>query len=106
MNRNFSLTVDMHVQLFYFYTYNLSVMNTKLTLSLDQEIIQKAKEYAQKKNVSLSFIVENYLLKITSDYDDLIAESSIVNELSGIINLDEDFDYRQAHAEYLTEKYR
>ena len=40
-------------------------MDTKLTLKLDKDVIEKAKEYAAKK-ISVSFIVENYLKAITS----------------------------------------
>ena len=43
-------------------------MNTKLTLSLDKNVIERAKLYAKEHEVSVSFLVENYLLKITSDY--------------------------------------
>ena len=35
-------------------------MNTKLTLSLDQKIIEEIKSYAKKHQVSLSKMVENY----------------------------------------------
>jgi len=35
------------------------VMDTKLTLRLDKEIIEKAKFYAQKHNQSLSSLTEN-----------------------------------------------
>ena len=42
-------------------------MDTKLTLKLDQEIIEKAKHYASEKKLSLSRIVENYLNSLTSD---------------------------------------
>lgn len=42
-------------------------MDTKLTLKLDQEIIEKAKHYASEKKISLSRIVENYLNSLTSD---------------------------------------
>ena len=36
-------------------------MNSKLTLKLDQETIELAKEYAKDKNTSLSKMIENYL---------------------------------------------
>ena len=42
-------------------------MNTKLTLSLDREIIERAKIYARENQISLSSLVENLLLKIISD---------------------------------------
>ena len=41
-------------------------MDTKLTLKLDKDVIEKAKEYAAKQKISVSFIVENYLKAITS----------------------------------------
>ncbi|MEZ5042455.1 MAG: DUF6364 family protein [Saprospiraceae bacterium] len=82
-------------------------MNTKLTLSLSKEVIEEAKEYAKNHNVSLSFLVENYLLKIISDYQEKIeSRGSIVNELSGIINLDEAYDYKEDYTNYLIEKYK
>ena len=42
-------------------------MNTKLTLTIQQEIIHKAKEYAKEKNRSLSDIIENYLKILTKE---------------------------------------
>ena len=36
-------------------------MNTKLTLTIEQEIINKAKKFAKENNRSLSDIIENYL---------------------------------------------
>ena len=81
-------------------------MNTKLTLSLNKEIIEKAKDYAKKHNVSLSFIIENYLLKIISDFKEKSdVRGSIVNELSGIIKLEGD-DYKDEYTNYLEEKYK
>ena len=46
--------------LFFLSLKKSSFMNTKLTLVLEQEIIQKAKDYAKQKNRSLSNIIENY----------------------------------------------
>ncbi|WP_298248425.1 DUF6364 family protein, partial [uncultured Christiangramia sp.] len=42
-------------------------MNTKLTLTIEQEIIKRAKEYAKEKNRSLSDIIENYLKVLTKE---------------------------------------
>ncbi len=82
-------------------------MNTKLTLSLNKDVINLAKSYAKENNVSLSFLVENYLLKIVSDFQSSTdSKGSIVSELSGIISLDKDFDYITKYTDYLTEKYR
>jgi hypothetical protein len=40
-------------------------MNTKLTLKLDKNILEKAKEYASLRNLSLSKLVEEYFQKLT-----------------------------------------
>lgn len=50
-------------------------MTTKLTLTLEKRIIDRAKRYAHKTGRSLSDLVESYLDSITS------AESEPVNEL-------------------------
>lgn len=82
-------------------------MNTKLTLNLNKEIIQRAKDYAKDHNISLSFLIENYLQKIISDYkSETTSKGSIVNELSGIIKLDSDSNSQDDHMDYLTEKYK
>ena len=38
----------------------LFVMNTKLTLSLEKEIIEKAKKYAREKNLSFPWLMIRY----------------------------------------------
>ncbi len=82
-------------------------MNTKLTLNINKEIIQQAKDYAKEHNISLSFLIENYLQKIISDYkNETTSKGSIVNELSGIIKLDLNSNHKDDHMDYLTEKYK
>jgi hypothetical protein len=40
-------------------------MLTKLTLTIEKDVIERAKEYAQGKNKSVSRIVEEYLSKVS-----------------------------------------
>ena len=40
-------------------------MNTKLTLNIDKGVIEQAKIFAQKNNVSLSKLIERYLNSLT-----------------------------------------
>ncbi len=81
-------------------------MNTKLTLSLKKEIIEKAKGYAKEHNVSLSSLVENYLLRLISDSTNTSDHADgIVEKLAGIITLDK-ADYKEEHSAYLTNKYK
>jgi hypothetical protein len=47
-------------------------MDSKITLSFDEGIIQKAKRYAEANNISLSRLIEFLLQKITtSNYQSL-----------------------------------
>ena len=45
-------------------------MDSKLTLKLDENVIERAKKYASNKKVSLSRLIENYLDSITSQQND------------------------------------
>ncbi|KAA9034346.1 hypothetical protein FW778_22805 [Ginsengibacter hankyongi] len=41
-------------------------MDNKITLSFDESVINKAKKYAEKNNISLSRLIEFLLKKVTS----------------------------------------
>lgn len=82
-------------------------MDTKLTLKLDQEIIEKAKDYASEKKISLSRLIENYLNSLTSDQMNAdIQISPFVKSLSSGINIPADYDYKKERADYLEQKYK
>lgn len=81
-------------------------MNKKLTLSVDDSIIEKAKAYAKDKNESLSQLVENYFRLLTASRKNKDKEiSPLVKDLMGTINVPEDFDYKKAKLEYLENRY-
>ena len=82
-------------------------MDTKLTLKLDQEIIEKAKHYASEKKLSLSRIIENYLNSLTSDKtNNDIQISPFVKSLSSGIKVPADYDYKKDRTDYLEQKYK
>lgn len=81
-------------------------MNTKLTLTIDQSLIEKAKEYAKGKGRSLSDIVENYFKVIVKEEGAVKSESTpIADSLRGSFKIPKDFDYKKALTKALTEKY-
>ncbi|MEM9675952.1 MAG: DUF6364 family protein [Bacteroidota bacterium] len=82
-------------------------MNTKLTLTIEKEVIKTAKEYAKEKVESLSDLVENYFKLITKDRREVHPEelSSRVQRLRGIIKVDNDFDYKEVLTEELFKKH-
>lgn len=81
-------------------------MDTKLTLKLNEEVIEKAKLYAKEKQTSLSSLVENYLQKLTADNTSKETITPLVRSLSGIINLPNDYDEKKEYSEYLSQKYK
>jgi hypothetical protein len=81
-------------------------MNTKLTLTIEQNIIEKAKKYAHNKGKSLSSIIENYLKLITKeDNKENINETPIVNSLKGSFKAPKNFDYKKQISDEIAKKY-
>jgi hypothetical protein len=81
-------------------------MNTKLTLTIEQTLIEKAKEYAKLKGRSLSDIVENYLKMIVKEEDVVVKHSTpIANSLRGSFKAPKDFNYKEELTKGLAKKY-
>lgn len=81
-------------------------MDKKLTLSLSEMVIDKAKVYAKSHNISLSKLIEAYLGTLTSETkkDNEVKITPLVESISGVIDLPVDFDYKKARGAYLMEK--
>ena len=81
-------------------------MDTKLTLKLKDDSISRAKKYVSSIGTSLSAIVEDFFDGLTlQQQSEDFKYSPLVNELSGIIQLDENYDYKADYASYLDHKY-
>jgi hypothetical protein len=85
-------------------------MYAKLTLSIDQSVIENAKKYAKDQKRSVSKLVEEYLSSISSSppVSDEIAYTTlgpITKELVGIIKVNGHVDYKDLLAGALLEKY-
>jgi len=81
-------------------------MTTKLTLTLEQHIIEKAKVYAKSKGRSLSDIIENYLKVVVVENSDLeIDIAPLAKALRGSFKKPADFDYKKQLSDRLAEKY-
>jgi len=82
-------------------------MNTKLTLTIEKNIIEKAKCYAKEKNRSLSDIIENYLKLITKE-ESTIEQQKLhptVASLKGAFKMPKAMDYKKELANRLEKKY-
>ena len=82
-------------------------MNTKLTLTIEKDIIKRAKNYAKEKNRSLSEIIENYLKSLT-DSEKTISNNKlnpIVKSLRGSFKMSKELDYKKELRNRLEKKY-
>ena len=66
----------------------------KLTLTIDEKVINSAKKYSQEKWESLSNLVENYLKLIALSETDIKTLSPRVSRLIRIIELPGDFNHK------------
>ena len=83
-------------------------MQAKLTLTVEQDVIQSAKEYAKEQERSLSNIVEEYLKSLTTtrSEDKKSKFSRIVRELKGSVkDPDKNKSYKELLQEALIEKH-
>lgn len=86
-------------------------MNTKLTLSIKDQVIRDAEHYAKQQGKSLSNIVEEYLKSLTSSSkEDSVSDQNLsdaVMQLRDCVKVDiEDQSYEEILADALLEKYR
>ena len=81
-------------------------MTTKLTLTLDDKVIQGAKRYAKTKGRSVSELVESYfksLSDFSSDYSEELTPS--VKSLMGSFKAPKNFDYKKILRDEKQSKY-
>lgn len=83
--------------------------DSKLTLKLNTESISRAKSYSVMHGISVSSMVEKFFDGLTleetvSKYGP-VKFSPLVNELSGIISVSNDYDYKKEYLEHLEHKY-
>ena len=81
-------------------------MITKLTLTIEKSVIEKAKKYAKEKERSLSDIIENYLKALTENQkDEDIEITPLVKSLKGSFKAPRDFEYKSELTKALEAKY-
>ena len=73
----------------------------KLTLRLNKRLIEQAKAYAARHNLSVSELVETYFLNLQEAA--IEDHTPLVQQLTGIIP--ESVDVEQMYGNYLVDKY-
>lgn len=81
-------------------------MATKLTLTVEGRIIEKAKSYAKQTGRSLSELVENYLGTLVEEENkDLRQVSPKLAKIIGSVKLPDDFDEKKELGAYFEKKH-
>lgn len=84
---------------------NIRVMTTKLTLTVEKTIIEKAKSYAKETGRSLSELIESYLESITKENRDDKKMSAGLKKIVGAVKLPKNFDEKKELRAYLEKKH-
>jgi Family of unknown function (DUF6364) len=74
---------------------------SKLTLSVDERVVSRAKRHAKRHGVSVSKMVENYLASV-AEPNTALKETPILRSLRGVLKHTGLRDYKK----HLTAKYR
>jgi hypothetical protein len=71
-------------------------MITELTLKLDKDLLAKARVYAKINGISLNKLVEDHFKSLIDQAKTKDPDSTpLVNELSGVLRLNPDFDLKK-----------
>ena len=81
-------------------------MQTKLTLTIEKNLINQAKLYAKNKGRSLSELIENYLKVVVDEQKEVLIISPSISKLKGSIHLQDDFNYKKELAKAILEKHQ
>jgi hypothetical protein len=81
-------------------------MNTKLTVKLNKRVIDDAKTYARNHRTSLSRMIESYLDAMTKKEIKEFEITPLVESLSGVVTLPNNYDYKDDYSKFLNEKYK
>ncbi|MBR9861506.1 hypothetical protein GYB22_12340 [bacterium] len=81
-------------------------MDTKLTLKLNQSVIENAKKYAAEKNISLSRLIEAYLKALTSSEKNAEFEiSPFVKSIATGKSVPSEINAKKEYSDHLMDKY-
>ena len=80
-------------------------MKTKLTLTVEESVIKKAKSYAKQTGRSLSELIEKYLETLTNENQEITQISPKQKKLIGAVKLPADFDEQKELGAYFESKH-
>jgi len=88
------------------FVLNTRVMITKLTLTIEKDIIVRAKLYAKQTGRSVSELVESYLDQVTQENTPSTSLSPKLKKIVGAVKLPKYFDEKKALQNYYNKKHK
>jgi replicative DNA helicase len=79
-------------------------MNVKLTLSVNEELVTRARRYAKKKRKSLSGLVENYLKTLSTGNNSEEKMHPELKKFYGKLKLTDKRGYKAVYREEIVKK--
>lgn len=80
-------------------------MQSKLTLSIEQEVIEQAKEYAKQQGISLSRYVQEFLKRNAKPSQEEIEMPEHLKDIYGALKLPDGLNAEEARLEYILKKH-
>ncbi len=80
-------------------------MTTKLTLTIEKNVIEKAKTYAKETGRSLSEMIESYLENLVDENNTKEKISPRLKKIVGVVTLPKDFDEKKELRKYFENKH-
>jgi len=80
-------------------------MNSKLTLTIDRNIIFRANNFAQQKGRSLSDLIESLLKLVATESKEEIEITSKVKNLMGSFSAPKNIDYKKELSKSISKKH-
>ncbi len=80
-------------------------MTTKLTLTIEKSVIEKAKTYAKETGRSLSEMIESYLENLVEENNSKEKISPRLKKIVGSVKLPKDFDEKKELRTYFEKKH-
>ncbi len=94
-----------HFQSIRIFAQSTRIMTTKLTLTVEKTVIEKAKSYAKHTDRSLSELIESYLETLVEENPEKEQLSPRLKKIAGVVKLPADFDEEKELRNYYENKH-
>lgn len=81
-------------------------MKTKLTLTIDEDILAKGKRYVKEQGISISSFLEGSIAKVVDSKEEELNPSKFIKSMQMSFGVPDDLDWKKEKAGRLAKKYK